>query len=227
MGRAATDALKSPGVWLPAFTALALQLDDMDGRLTHWGSKHRPVFGSRDSAENASDHLRDTAEVAYYLTSIATPEVGGPNDWLKAKIKGLSTGAMAAAFTRGTTNELKGIADRRRPDKSNRRSFPSSHSSTAAVYSMLAYENVDYLPVTDRTKTVLHLGLGGLEFAAAWARVEAKRHYASDALAGMAIGNFFAVFVNKAFFSPESKGNIMFSLDNSGRGIMVKVTWRF
>jgi len=36
-----------------------------------------------------------------------------------------------------------------------------------------------------------------------WARVEAQKHYPSDVLAGMALGNFMAAFIYDAFMGLE------------------------
>ena len=44
----AWNALTSPEVWAPAATAIALQVNDYDERLSDWALRHHPVFGNED-----------------------------------------------------------------------------------------------------------------------------------------------------------------------------------
>jgi membrane-associated phospholipid phosphatase len=43
------------------------------------------------------------------------------------------------------------------------------------------------------------VGFALLTAGTAWARVEAKKHFPSDVLAGIAIGHFIGAFMNDAF----------------------------
>ncbi len=53
--------------------------------------------------------------------------------------------------------------------------------------------------------------------ATAWARIEAKRHYPTDVLAGAALGNFIGAFINDAFIgiNHSHEVNVHFSQDEN------------
>jgi hypothetical protein len=76
----------------------------------------------------------------------------------------------------------------------------------AAVFTRLTSRNLRWLETGDRTRHALDLGLDGLSIATAWARVESGEHFPADTLVGMALGNFFAAFVNDAFLGTEESG---------------------
>jgi hypothetical protein len=57
----------------------------------------------------------------------------------------------------------------------------------------------------------------------AWARVEAKRHYPADILAGMAIGHFISAFVNDAFLGLDSSRGVVPDAEISRNGFVLSV----
>ena len=61
VGRAAMNAAASPATWGPVVGALALQINDADGKVQEWAVKNTPVFGSTEHAEKMSNDLLDTA----------------------------------------------------------------------------------------------------------------------------------------------------------------------
>lgn len=227
VGKAALDAALSPATWAPAAGALALQIGDMDERLLDWASDQTPVFGSIDGAKDASDTLRDLALADYVITALATPSGESPGQWALAKAKGLAVGYVAIQATRNTTFFLKDEVDRKRPDEGREGSFPSNHSSKAAVYSMLASRNIDALPISDPYKTALKVGTFALDIGTAWARVEARRHFPSDVLAGMALGHFMGAFFNDAFLGLDQTDPIGLTIEPSRKGVFMALHWRF
>src|SRR5947208_1387868 len=76
-----------------------------------------------------------------------------------------------------------------RPDGSNDQSFPSGHASAAFQAASFVQRRYDDLPAWPGYVLATYTG---------WTRVEAKKHYASDVLAGAALGlsNSF-VFVTR------------------------------
>ena len=192
---AAVDAALAPATWAPVAGALTLQVGDMDKKLSRWASDHTPVFGSQTRADRASDLLRDTANAAYWLTALSTPSGERPKEWGVAKLKGLTVGMVAVALTSGATEVLKAQIKRSRPDVSGTTSFPSGHASNAAVHATLASRNLESLQLPDWGRTAGRIGLATLMVGTAWARVEAKEHFPSDALAGAAIGHFLGAFL--------------------------------
>ncbi len=165
----AVRAAKSPYTWAPLAGAALLQIGDWDSELADWASENTPVFGSQQSARDASDTLKDISAAAWLVTALATPSGDSSREWLAAKSKGIAVGVTASLLTGGITSAVKNWSDRTRPDGSNTDSFPSGHSSSASAYATLA------------------------------ARVEGGVHYPSDVLAGMALGHFVAAFINDAF----------------------------
>jgi membrane-associated phospholipid phosphatase len=180
----------------------------MDGNLSDWATDHMPLFGSQEDAERADDLLNATAHASYLVTALLTPS-GDEDVWLNAKLKGIGVGFAAMMTTCGTTFVLKDTISLTRPDGSNDRSFPSGHASS------------------NPGKTVLRAGLTTLPFAVGWARVEANKHYPSDVLFGIALGNFFGAFFNDAFLGIDSHDSMTVTIEPSKEGVMVGLTWTF
>ena len=63
--KSAMNAFTSPAVWLPAVSAMALQIHDLDGRISDKASAHNPVFGSQANASGKSDLLVAIATGSY------------------------------------------------------------------------------------------------------------------------------------------------------------------
>ena len=227
VGQAALDAALSPATWGPAACALALQIGDMDERLSDWASDKTPVFGSIDDAKDASDTLRDLALADYLITTLATPSGESPGQWAIAKAKGLAVGYIAIHSTRNATFFLKDEIDRTRPEEDRDGSFPSNHSSKAAVYSMLASRNIDSLSIADPYKIALKVGTFTLDIGTAWARVEGRRHFPSDVLAGMALGHFMGAFFNDAFLGVDQTEQIGLTIEPSRSGVFIAFHWLF
>ena len=177
-------------------------------------SGRRPVFGSQQSALDASGVLRDISAASWLVTALATPSGDTSSEWFAAKGKGLAVGATAILVTGGLTTGLKNWTDRTRPNGNGTDSFPSGHSSSAAAFSTLAARNTQYLDVSDNWRTAMNVGFGVIAAGTAWARVEGGVHYPSDVLFGMALGHFVAAFINDAFMGLDdpSDGAVAFSM---------------
>ena len=193
---AAVDAAKDPQVWVPLAGAAVFQVGDWDHEVSEWAREETPLFGSRDNARDWSDHLKSASAAAYWITALAAPS---GDDWFENKAKGVAVGLTARAVTSWTTTGLKHAVGRVRPDGSDDMSFPSGHSSAAAVNATLASRNLRAFAMSPRTRRVLDAGLLSLSLGTGWARVEAGKHYPSDVLFGMALGNYLGAFVNDAF----------------------------
>lgn len=193
--RAATD----PWVWAPLAGAAALQVDDFDHRLSHWGRTHNPVFGSEANATMWSDRLRSASVGVDIATVLFTPSGDDDGAWLLDKAKGYLVNLAAAETAIESTTLLQDVVRRERPNGANDHSFPSNHSATSSVYTRLATLNLQEVPMNRDARDALDVSLHALSFATAWARVEGGWHYPSDTLAGMAIGNFCAEFFTDSF----------------------------
>ena len=195
----AVRAAKSPYTWAPLAGAAFLQIGDWDSELADWASENTPVFGSQQSARDASGVLKDISAAAWLVTAIATPSGDSSGEWLAAKSKGIAVGAAASLLTGGITSAVKNWSNRTRPDGSDTDSFPSGHSSSASAYATLAARNVQFIDMGANYRRTMEIGFGVIAAGTAWARVEAGVHYPSDVLAGMALGHFVAAFINDAF----------------------------
>lgn len=71
----------------------------------------------------------------------------------------------------------------------------------------------------------LQIGFTTLTVSTAWARVEAKSHFPSDVLAGMALGHFIGAFINDAFLGTESP--FFFSVEPTRKDIYCSIRWAF
>lgn len=226
IGRAAVNAALSPGTWAPAAGALAFQIDDWDAKVSDWGSRRTPIFGSQAGAQTGSDVLESLSTSFYGLTAVATPSGDAPGEWALAKLKGFMVGGSAIAISYYASEGLQQSTDRLRPNNSSRTSFPSSHSARASASNILAARNLDFIAMPDRARLAGKVGLAMLTLGTAWARVEAKEHYPSDALAGMALGNFIGVFINDAFIGADPKDFAM-TLEPSPKGAVLAMYWAF
>ena len=50
-------------------------------KLTKWGVTHHPIFGSKNSASQASDYLSYGLGAETLVTALATPGGKDPKDW--------------------------------------------------------------------------------------------------------------------------------------------------
>ncbi|HVS76390.1 MAG TPA: phosphatase PAP2 family protein [Steroidobacteraceae bacterium] len=196
---AAVKAISDPWVWAPLAGAAVLQVDHLDRRLSHWGRKRNPIFGSEANATLWSDRLRSASVGVDIATVLFTPSGDAGGAWVLAKSRGYLLNLAAATTAIESTTLLQHVTRRERPNGANDHSFPSGHSAASSVYTSLATLNLQQMPLGGGTRQALDAGLHALSFATAWARVEGGWHYPSDTLAGMAIGNFCAVFFTDAF----------------------------
>ena len=212
VGDAAVTAVKSPSVWLPLTGAAAMQIDHWDRHLSDWAIEHTPLFGSPKSAADASDTLQTVAAAGYVASVLGTPGGNGGSDWFLAKAKGGLVGLSAIAATELTTQGLKAAVNRERPNGSSDASFPSGHTSFAAVCDRLTSRDLDAIPMNDVLRTTLQVGTEGVTIVTAWARVEAGEHYPSDVLFGMALGNFFGIMFDEAFMGGQQSPRVALSI---------------
>ena len=222
---AAVNAVTDPETWVPLAGAAVFSIDELDEDTSDWLSEETPIFGSNDSADDASDYLKETLTVLKVGTALATPSGETAEVWLPSKLKGLAVMVVASKTVSGTTDFIKEETDRRRPDDSDDLSFPSGHTSSAYASSTLASRNVNSLDISDRSRRHLRYGFKGLAAATAWARVEAKRHYPSDVLFAAAMSHFLSAFIHDAFMGLDSPVSVSFAREEEG--LSMQFGWRF
>lgn len=228
VGDAALGAVKSPRFWGPLVAAGLFQVDGWDHRVSHWAHTNTPVFGSEQNAYDWSNRLRSISEYAYIASALATPSGADPKRWVFDKVKGAAVGYVAVAATDEESALLRNATNRQRPNGAPTGSMPSSHTSRSAVFTEVAERNVDSLEISQPVRRILALGLDGLTYATAWARVEAGYHYPSDTLVGMSIGNFNGAFFNDVFMGLSADGaRLSFAITSLPEGALVRFDYGF
>lgn len=158
-----------------------------------------------------SDALDDVLQHAPMAT-VFTLKACGLNDgtsWKQLALTGVASYVLSAA----TTYSLKQVVQERRPDKSDRRSFPSGHATFAfAGATMLAHEY-------GQTEPWVAIGGYALASLVAVDRVVRDRHYLHDVCAGALIGvagTELSYYLQRQLLPKLSKNNhISFSVSSN------------
>lgn len=201
----AKDAVSSPMFYLPAAAALLLQIDHADRRISDWATKHTPVYGSQEKADQRSEDLRSIAANTFYLSMVATPSGDEPVTWVISKAKGALIQQSAVGLNHALVNGMKKVTRRKRPLGDNDLSFPSSRSSIMTVYTSLSAKNIDTMNIPRSVKTAGNIGLYALLIAGSWGRIESGSHYPGDVLAGVSVGYFVSSFIDDSFMGLDRK----------------------
>lgn len=225
--KSAVNVALEPETWAPAICAAVIQIDDADERMSDWAGKHNPVFGSVADAQDASDLMRDATGIAWLATTIATPGGDDAKEWTKAKSKGLAVGVTGLLASQGATTYLKEETNRELPDMTGDKGFPSMHTSRAASQATLASRNLESIPMSNTARYAFRTGFTALAAGTAWARVEGRRHYLGDVLAGYSLGHFISAFFNDAFLGIDSPDEPGLIIEVSKDEFIVGIGWAF
>jgi membrane-associated phospholipid phosphatase len=231
-GKSAYNALVSPLTWVPIAGAAIVQIDNWDHRIAKWASDKTPVFGSQANADKWSDYLVYTSGALYGTTALLTPSRELPDEWtgkrpnagewIIDKTKGLVVGGAALGLSVGVVQIANKVVNRIGPG-GDKYCFPSGHATAPAALSTLAAKNIATMQLSRTAEIVSDVGLGGIAISTAWARIEAKKHYPSDVLVGMAIGHFISAFVNDTFLGLDSSLDITPYAEVSGKGMILSI----
>lgn len=197
-----SKALRSPATWAPAAGAAVMASTDWDGKVSRWAVERTPVFGSARSAREWSDNLRTATHVGMIGTALAVP--GTKPSW-KPKLQRLLVEQAGSLLAINTTNVLKEVTQRERPDASDQASFPSGHSTKAFSYAAFGCRNLEATELPEPVRRGLGIGFYTVAAGTAWARIEGGVHYPSDVLGGAALGNFLALFIHDAFLGASDR----------------------
>ncbi len=204
--RAAKKAITDTKTWAPVLGAVAFSIDDFDQQVSDWAVEKTPLFGSVENAQQASDDMLILAKLSYWLSAMAA-DTGTQNSGYN-RFQGLAIGHMAVAATHATTSHLKSLTDRTRPSGSSDRSFPSGHTSNAAVFAAVADHPINHSQLSYQQKMLWQWSNHSLAWLTGWARVEGQKHYPSDVLFGYALGNFIGQFFSELFLSANSSNSL-------------------
>ena len=148
----------------------------------------------------ASDIGRDVLVVA----ALGTPVAKG--DW-----SGLAEAAGSMALAGGTTFVLKQAVDERRPDGSDNNSFPSGHTSISFAAAATLENRYGWEVGAPAFAVASFVGV---------ARVEARKHYWYDVVAGAALGTASGFLLTDKL---DDHVRLVPWGDHSGGGITVAV----
>jgi hypothetical protein len=172
----------SSSVWLPAGLALGA------GAIAPWD--HAISHHSRDSSTTLGE-----VTLASLLVGTAAVGVLAPGDGRDGAEERWNM-CEAMALDAGATSLLKSAVGRNRPGGGGGTSFPSGHASAAFGAATLIDRNFGHA-----------LGIPAYVVASATAvsRVEARRHFPSDVLAGAALGTLSVGVVDALHFGGDEK----------------------
>jgi len=166
-------------------------------------------------------------EFAEFLSEANRPMIvaGTTGLYLFGKEKGRQMATqilVAEVVSQGITDSLKRLTKERRPDGSNRLSFPSGHASSAFTFAEILAEN-------DREHQGWYYGGAAL---IGWSRVELRKHYWWDVVAGAALGIYSArltrghLFKAARFSLGRRDCEATFGVELQDRGLtLVRLTW--
>ncbi len=163
-----------------------------DKEIADWATRTTPLFGSREAAFKASDDLRFASDIGMAATSFFLARESGGARSIQGRTAYTGVGYAGAIFGTSITHALKSATGRLRPDGSDRRSFPSGHTSRAFAYAAFSHRTLRESGLPKGARMGLRWSLTGLAAGTAWARVEAGTHYPTDVLIGAGLGNFAA-----------------------------------
>ncbi len=216
------QAARHPGTWAPAAGAVVVAVADLDQDISDWATGHTPIFGSVETATSRSDDLRTMTHIGMVATLFVVERGERPvGEWIGRFLVQHGAAVVTTSLTAG----LKSVSGRTRPDGSDSESLPSGHSSRVFSYAASGWRNLGDSDLSPGWRRGLGIGITSLAAATAWARVEAGKHYPSDVLTGVALGNFITRVVNDAFLDHPNQVNVQASLGSDHYYLAVGWTW--
>lgn len=210
--RATQSAIQQPSIWAPLLAATVIAVADKDEELSDWAQEETPVFGSTQSAADASDSLVNLLVVSTAVSALFIPDQSDTTDTLSTNMKFMLVESLGLSVNSGITNALKSAADRTRPNEFDQRSFPSGHTSRAFTAANFAKYNTQQYDLDDSSKKYFDWTFNSAAIATGWARVEAGWHYPSDVLAGAAVGNVVASIITDMYLDTNENVTVSIQL---------------
>jgi membrane-associated phospholipid phosphatase len=202
LSKAAYNALIDPQTYIPAAGALIFTIDHWDRRASDRLSQDNPIFGSQTNAEDYSNFMLWALVGETVITGLSVPgdtnfyhRDTGQGKLLLAEGAGIGGAALTSVL-------LQNITNRTRPSGSSN-SFPSGHASISFAATTMSNRNLDSIDMSDSTRAALQAGNILLASSVGWARVESRKHYPSDVLAGAALGHFISSFIYDSFMDQD------------------------
>lgn len=218
--RAAVNAAKDPGTWVPAAGAALILASGRDGELTQEALSENWIYESRRNASDSSDEHAILLDRMWMASMLMTSS--GSDDRWSNKAKGIVGETLIVNTSIITTNALKRSIKRREPYEGlshvEYEGFPSNHSTPPFTQVALIRRNMRYVPVNDFVKYSYITASYLIATDVAYGRVEGGLHHFSDQLAGAALGNYIGLVLFDTFIGDESMWSMALypTMDNSG-----------
>ena len=208
-GRAAGRAAADWRTWAPLVAAVAFKATGWDERVSDHvaGSETGtgPIHG-RDTAATLSDITAGLGVASGLLAPLMQRGCVDPDGCGGVASRGrrLAVSSGALLTTVGTTEGLKALTGRVRPNGEDDASFPSGHTALTACGAAFARNEIRRMRgMRPRTRALLDATYTLLPVVTGALRVRAKKHYPSDVLAGWGLGNFLGSFAYEGFVLPR------------------------
>ncbi|MEE9099796.1 MULTISPECIES: phosphatase PAP2 family protein [Pseudomonas] len=227
VGDSAQRAAVSPDVWAPVAGAAVIAAGNWDHKWQRSASDHDWFFGG--DANQAADRMLNLATGLSVATAlVAAPKEADTEEKWSWRGRNLALLAADRYAVTGFVEEAKEWSGRERPDGVPDDSFPSKHTAVTAVHTSFTRRNLDYIDMDPTLRYTAKAGLYTLDGLTALARVEGDKHYPTDVLVGMAVGNFFANFTYNLFLEgPERDRYNLTVVPETGGGMSLRAAMLF
>lgn len=227
VGDSAKRAVVSPDVWGPVAGAAVIAAGNWDHKWQRSASDHDWFFGG--DANQAADRMLNLATGLSVVSAlVAAPKDASSEETWSWRGRNLALLAADRYAVTGFVEEAKEWSGRERPDGIPDDSFPSKHTAVTAVHNSFTRRNLDYIDMDPTLRYTAKAGLYTLDGLTALSRVEGDKHYPTDVLVGMAVGNFFANFTYNLFLEgPESDRYNVAVIPETGGGMSLRAAMLF
>jgi membrane-associated phospholipid phosphatase len=157
-------------------------------------------------------HAADPIQQAGDILLFALPAAAVGLSLYNGDMNGLLQYGLSAGVTSGTTLGLKNSIFELRPDRSDRFSFPSGHSSST-------FAAAEFI----RKRYGWQFGLPAYALATftAYSRVESRKHFVHDVAAGAALG----ILSSYIFTTPYHGIKVLPVTDGRGLGVVASINF--
>ena len=185
----------SAHVWGPLAGATVFAVTKIDEKVSDWVQHEGHVFKNKDAADIWSDNFNNIQKYEMYgiiLLTPSHPEDKAFSGYLWNKVRGGLTVNFAASSSRFGVDQIRKVVHRERPNGMDMKSLPSGHAAEAASRSAIVRKGSAAIDMNKDLHFAVNSFNTGMAIATCWARVEGKRHYPSDVMAGYAFGSFIS-----------------------------------
>ncbi len=185
----------SAHVWGPLAGATVFAVAGIDKKVSNWVQDEADIFKNKEFADKWSDNFNNIQKYEMYGIILLTPS--HPEDKSFAgyawnKIRGGLTVNIASSSSRFSVDQVRKVVHRERPNGMDMKSLPSGHSAEAASRSVIVRKGSAAIDMNRDLHFAVNSLNTGMAIATCWARIEGKRHYPSDVMAGYAFGTFIS-----------------------------------